>query len=387
MLNRGDVVDRYKVEDLLGKGGMASVYLVRHRKLNSLHALKLLFLKGASIRKRLVREGRVQASLRHHNVVSVTDVLEVDGSPALVMEYIDGPALDEWMVGRALSIEEALYIFRGVVLAIGHAHRLGVAHRDLKPANILLADTNDGMIPKVTDFGLVKALHGDDGRARTKAGVDMGTPNYMSPEQIVDAASVDKRTDIFSLGCILYELVSGVEAFSAENHFDVYAHIMTGEYMPLPERVPDVPRRVARAVEMCLRVDREERLTDCEMLFDMLYDKQNVTVTADGPNRVELLMLKSLNESIASFSDTKGEPARVPQPKGRPVKDGRAILSRVQLAVTIGAATFCAVFLASMLAVAFLGDQLVADYPAPPPAELSSPTATAPPGLEGQRRE
>lgn len=389
MLRNGKTVDRYKVVDKIGQGGMASVYLVRHTQLNSLHALKLLFLSGATIRKRLIREGRVQASLRHHNVVAVTDVLDVDGSPALIMEYVDGPVLDQWLVGRKLSVAEALHIFRGVVLAIAHAHKLGVAHRDLKPANILLADTNDGLIPKVTDFGLVKALDGEDGRAATQAGVAMGTPNYMSPEQIRDSATVDKRTDVFALGCILYELIAGRQCFAGETQYDIYRLVIDGDYTPLAELVPGVPHRVTRAIELCLKTERDERLDDCDMLFDMLYDKQSVTVGTDPKAyREDALELRSLHDGTSSSAvgPRSIEPVRVAPPtppRATPEPVPQAVLrSRDHgKAIAMAATLFVLVFATTLGILSWMsraGDRLVEEVPMLAPSGITAPPAAAP---------
>jgi len=280
MLKKDQVIDRYRVEDLLGSGGMATVYKVRHNQLNSLHALKLLFITSPEVRRRLIREGRVQASLRHPNIVAVTDVLEVEGVPALVMEYVDGPVMDEWLFANTPSFETALRLFRGIVLAIAHAHTLGVVHRDLKTANILLAKTNDGLLPRVMDFGLMKAVGEKSGRDATRGGMAMGTPNYMSPEQITDASTVDERTDIFALGCILYELFAGKHAFVGDSPWEIYSAVIAGKYIPIHEAVPGVPGNVRLAIESCLKHDRNERLQDCEALFDMLYERTTNTSTA-----------------------------------------------------------------------------------------------------------
>ena len=139
MLRIGHTIDRYRIEALIGQGGMAAVYRARHAQLDSLHAVKVLFITAPQVRERLLREGKVQANLRHTNVVSVTDVLEVQGAPALVMEYVDGPALDHWLLNNKPTLDEALFLFRGILRGVSAAHERGVIHRDLKPANILLA--------------------------------------------------------------------------------------------------------------------------------------------------------------------------------------------------------------------------------------------------------
>lgn len=192
VLETGQTVERFTVEAKLGEGGMAAVYRVRHNTLGSYHALKLLKVANPDIKRRLVEEGRVQASLHHPNIVAVTDVLVVEGQPGLLMELVDGPTLEEWLWSNRPTLEQAEALFRGVVAGVGRAHRAGLVHRDLKPGNILL-DLADGMvIPKVTDFGLAKILADEDGgHSQTRSGVTLGTPQFMAPEQIRNAKTVD----------------------------------------------------------------------------------------------------------------------------------------------------------------------------------------------------
>ena len=184
MLSPGDKVERYRVEALVGEGGMAVVYRVRHETLGSLHALKVLTFTSSRIRSRIVLEGRIQAQLRHPNIVPVTDVLEVNGSPALVMAYVEGPTLEEWIHGNSpVVLDQAEKLFDGIVAGIAEAHANHLVHRDLKPANVLLADTSRGLVPRITDFGIAKALAPvSDSGDQTRSGVAMGTPAYMAPE-------------------------------------------------------------------------------------------------------------------------------------------------------------------------------------------------------------
>jgi serine/threonine protein kinase len=269
MLEPGQVLDRYTVIDELGRGGMAVVYRVRHNALGSLHALKILTLHGASIRERLVLEGRVQAGLRHPNIVSVTDVIDVNGSPGLVMEYVAGPTLEEWLLHNKPDLETAERLFRSVLAGVRRAHREGLVHRDLKPGNVLLEITEEGIIPKVADFGLAKALAGDGGLSNTRTGIAMGTPAYMAPEQIRDAKSVDERADVFSLGCILYELVVGVAPFDGPNVLSIFNSVCEGRYVSVRERVPVSPH-LDSAIQGCLQVDREQRIPSCDVLLKVL---------------------------------------------------------------------------------------------------------------------
>lgn len=270
-LRAGETVDRYTVEALLGEGGMASVYAVRHNTLGSHHALKLLKVANDAIRDRLVSEGKVQASLRHPNIVAVTDVLIVDGQPGLLMERIDGPGLDQWLHENRPNLEDALKLFRGILAGVSRAHRAGLVHRDLKPGNVLL-DSADGLvIPKVADFGLAKILADDGDHSKTRAGSAMGTPQFMAPEQIRSAKDVDPRADIFALGCILYVLVCGCLPFDDEDLLALYNKIASGRYQPPEAVVPGLDPAVASAIRACLQVDREHRPRDCDALRALLY--------------------------------------------------------------------------------------------------------------------
>lgn len=271
MLRIGETIDRYRVEALIGQGGMATVYKARHTHLDSVHAIKVLFITAPMIRERLLREGRVQASIRHSNIVSVTDVLEVLGAPALVMEYVDGPALDAWLLETRPDLDEALEVFSGIVRGVKEAHRKNVVHRDLKPANVLLAPSSDGLLPKVTDFGLVKSIAQE--RGHTMTGMALGTPEYMAPEQIRDASNVDQRADLWGLGCILYELICHRRAFSGPDKMAIFNAIVAGTYAPPRKYVADLPRNVTEAIARLLETDREDRLPSCDALQELLYIK------------------------------------------------------------------------------------------------------------------
>lgn len=270
-LRPGEVVDRYTVEQLLGEGGMAAVYGVRHKTLGSTHALKVLKVSDPRIRERLVAEGQAQAALRHPNIVMVTDVLDVRGQPGLLMERVDGPSLEQWLDDNRPSLEDALKLFRGILAGVTRAHRAGFVHRDLKPGNVLLDTADDLVFPKVADFGLAKVLDDPLSHSQTRSGFAMGTPQFMAPEQIRSAKDVDRRADIFALGCILYRLVCGRVPFEAPDLLDLYNLIATGVY-PVPESlVPDLPARVGETLRACLKVDRDARPADCDEVRRMLY--------------------------------------------------------------------------------------------------------------------
>jgi serine/threonine-protein kinase len=269
-LRRETVVDRYVVEDLIGRGGMAVVYRVRHRQLGSVHAMKVITLPSPQLQERLIKEGQAQGGLRHPNVVVVTDVVEVRGCPALVMDLIEGPSLDVLLAREALTLPQADEIARGIISGVAAAHRAGLIHRDLKPANVMLAMWEGQLVPKVADFGLVKSVAGAGGSSavKTRTGVTMGTPAYMSPEQIRDAGQVDERADVFSLGAILYELVTGRRAFAGQDTFELFAAITAGDFVPPRDLVPELPESMERAILGALRVDPEERTPSCAALLE-----------------------------------------------------------------------------------------------------------------------
>jgi serine/threonine-protein kinase len=267
-LQVGQLVDRYVVESIIGSGGTATVYRVAHRDLGTVHALKVLTLLSPSIRRRTLQEGRVQASMQHRNIVAVYDVLEIGDAPGLLMEFVEGPSLEVALERYHFTLKQAEVLFRGVLEGVREAHGLGLVHRDLKPANVMLADTPKGVVPKVTDFGIAKVVESEV-TSHTRAGIAMGTPQYMSPEQIRDAKSVDQRADIFSLGCLLYELVTHQRTFPYDDIVKVYNAVCDGEFTPPREIVPDLPQRFENAIMGCLKVDRSTRIPDCDVLRDV----------------------------------------------------------------------------------------------------------------------
>ena len=263
-LRPGDAVGAYVVQDLLGQGGMAAVYRVRHAKLGSVHALKVVTVPSRSVMKRLMLEGQVQARLAHRNIVAVTDVIEVTGCPGLVMEYVRGPSLYELVYATKLPLDVVDGLVRGLLRGLAAAHADGLVHRDLKPANVLIAMEHDGLVPKIADFGLVKDVAEE--RSATKSGAFMGTPQYTAPEQIRSAKTVDARADLFAAGAILYELLTGQMAFPGEDLLVVFNHVASGTYEPLPS---DLPERMRDAVTAALQPDPDQRVPSAEALLEL----------------------------------------------------------------------------------------------------------------------
>ena len=260
-LTPGRVVDRYVVEGRVNRGGMATVYRVRHLLLDSLHALKVLHLHQPEVGQRLLIEGKLQASLQHPNLLRVTDVLHIDGAPSLVMDYIDGPDLESWLQGGPRGLQESLGLLEGALTGIVFAHARGFVHRDLKPGNVLLSPLEGGWLPKVADFGLAKVLSSVlESPLETATGLPMGTPAYMAPEQVRSAKDVDHRADIWSLGCILYRIATGTTPFQADNLLELYGRIVVGEYIDVALLAPDLHPRLVESIRGCLEVDPAARI-------------------------------------------------------------------------------------------------------------------------------
>jgi serine/threonine-protein kinase len=259
---------RYEIVRLLGQGGMAAVYEVRHLGLHSTHALKVLnpdLARNDELRGRFLSEGRIQARLRHPNIVQVTEIVTTPVA-GLVMDYVDGPTLAGFCEQKGpLDVPTVLEVFLPVLDAVDEAHKAHVVHRDLKPDNIMLGrDSRGRLMPMVTDFGIAKMLLEESAsKKKTRAGARMGTLLYMSPEQIRGAEEVDARSDIFALGAILYEAVTGRLAFDGPSEYETMQSIVQGTYEP-PERiVGGLPPVIAGCIRKALAVDPAERFQDC----------------------------------------------------------------------------------------------------------------------------
>ena len=287
MIEPGRIIDRYVVEAQIGAGGMATVFRVRHATLGTRHALKVLQSVHPETRRRMLIEAQVQAKLRHPNVVAASDVLDIDGHPGLLMDYIHGPSLDEWLRDYRPPHDEALALFRGIVAGVGYAHSQELVHRDLKPANIMLRVTEHAVTPMVTDFGLAKVTTAD-GRT-TRSGSTFGTPTFMAPEQIRDASTVDRRADLYSLGCILYELFCGRTPHVGDDLIALFTQVASGEYPDPRTFDPDIPRPVLDCIDGLVEADASRRIQDCADVLSILDGRERSTALAPvkglGPPR------------------------------------------------------------------------------------------------------
>jgi len=248
--------DRYEIEELVGHGGMSSVYKARDSLLERHVALKVLheqYSADDDFVERFKREARSVAQLQHPNIVTVIDRGEEEGRQFIVFEYIDGENLKEYVVRKGrLDVKDALEIALEVARGLAFAHGQGLIHRDVKPQNILL--NGDGR-PKVTDFGIARTLDVD---GMTQTGTVLGTSNYIAPEQ-ASGQPVDAHSDVYALGVVLYELLAGEVPFPGESFVAVAMKHMHEPAPNLLEVRGDVPLRVAAAVDRALEKDPEQR--------------------------------------------------------------------------------------------------------------------------------
>ncbi|MCA1625574.1 MAG: protein kinase [Acidobacteria bacterium] len=283
----------YKILKLLGVGGMGEVYLAEDTRLERKVALKVLpsaFAEDAERMRRFVREAKAASALNHPNILTIYETGETDNTNYIASEYVEGETLTERLRRESLSLKAALDAAVQITSALQAAHGAKIVHRDIKPDNVMIRP--DGVV-KLLDFGIAKLtekkpklIDAEDATAiktNTTPGMIIGTANYMSPEQ-ARGQKVDARSDIFSFGLVLYEMLSGKRAFAGENAMDIISSILQKEPVPLSQLMPDVPREIERIVGKASRKDRDERYQTAK---DLLIDLKDARQELEFQNKLE----------------------------------------------------------------------------------------------------
>jgi eukaryotic-like serine/threonine-protein kinase len=303
------LAERYEIDTVLGEGGMARVFRGTDTVLDRTVAVKILasqFAQDDSSVARFRREAQSAAALNHPNVVSVFDTGSDDGVHWIVMEFVEGRTLKDVIAeDGALEPNRALQIAREVALALASAHENGLVHRDVKPANIMITPSGE---TKVMDFGIARAVTSAGDPTLTKTGFVMGTAAYLSPEQ-AEGKPVDARSDIYSLGCVLYEMLAGRPPFEGSSPVAVASAHMSAEPEPISKVNPAVPREVEAVVARAMRKDPEERYQDAR---DMADDLARV---ATGEVPLAAAAAGAATEPVhRPGGDTRVLPAGLPEP-------------------------------------------------------------------------
>jgi eukaryotic-like serine/threonine-protein kinase len=321
----GFTLGHYRIVRRLGSGGMGEVYLAEDTRLGRRVAIKILprrLITDASLVARFRQEARAASTLNHPNIVTIYEFGEADGIHFIATEFVEGPNLREHIVLQQLTVSEALDIATQVTAALAKAHQGGVVHRDVKPENIML-DT-DGHA-KVLDFGIAKLMEQARSitteaptmmKVETSPGAVMGTAHYMSPEQARGLRDVDARTDVWSVGVVLYEMLTGRQPFEGASATDVMSAILNKEPQPLARFNRDVSEALGLVVQKALTKDREERYQSAkDLLSDLRRVKQRLDsgTSASMVDRSEAIATETLTKAKTPDTKTTGD-ARTAQP-------------------------------------------------------------------------
>lgn len=344
------------------------------------------------LRRRFLREARAASAVRHPNVVDVLDVFELDAdTPVMVMDLLKGETLGRKLAReQKLEIGEAATILLPIVSAVGTAHALGIIHRDLKPDNVFLAESEEGdRVVKVLDFGIAKLSSATEGETGvTQTGATLGTPCYMAPEQATGERQLDHRVDIWALGVILYEALSGVRPIEGDTVGQIVMHLMSTGITPLERIVPELPSDVTALVGRMLARERTRRPEDLREVFDVLRQYTDVRcrtfgapgseaqqvsgadlgeVEGSGRHRVIVAADASEDGETVSFQHTRPSTAG---PHAVPTESAHKPRSRLVL----GGAVLVAAAAAVVLYVFAIGSS-------PPPPSTPLPTVAQQPAL------
>jgi len=290
----GKTISHYKILDKLGEGGMGVVYKAEDTKLKRQVALKFLpseLTQSDEWKERFLREAQAAAALSHPNICTIHEIDETEGQAFIAMEYVEGHSLTEKIQSGPLDVDEVVKIALRVAEGLRHAHKRGIVHRDIKPANIMI--TEDGQA-KIMDFGLAKLA----GKTRlTKTATVMGTVAFMSPEQARGDSTIDHRTDVWSLGVLLYEMLTGVLPFDAGTDTGLIYKIINEDPEPIRNHRGDVPQQLESVIEKMIQKDPQSRYEDTkELIADLESVKSRmVSVTKESTPSIAVLPFANMS--------------------------------------------------------------------------------------------
>ncbi|MGB0680763.1 MAG: serine/threonine-protein kinase, partial [Polyangiales bacterium] len=270
------IAGKYRLEEKIGEGGMATVWRAIQEPLDRPVAIKFLHATGrhdlSEMQQRFLSEAKVAAAVHHRNVVNILDFGTTEvGEPFMVMELLEGESLHARLLrDEPMPLTELIRIVTLTLRGLRAVHDAAIVHRDLKPENIFLVRDADGVFPKLLDFGISRSTRGGLGglrsAVRTEDGLIIGTPQYMSPEQARGCPDIDKRTDIYAVGVILYEALTGRLPFEAEHPGDLLIKIATGERIPVEVIRPDIRPPLAAVINRALEHDRAQRFPNAQAM-------------------------------------------------------------------------------------------------------------------------
>jgi serine/threonine protein kinase len=310
MLQPEQQVGPYRIIQQIGQGGMATVYKARHERLERFVAVKVMhqaFAEDPTFHARFEREAKIIAALEHPNIVPVHDFAEVDHQPYLIMKYIEGRTLKQTLIKQALSLADILRIMTPIADALDYAHRMGVLHRDIKPSNIIIAPNGT---PYLTDFGMARIAQA--GESTISTDMMLGTPQYISPEQALGRTTLDARTDLYSLGVVLYELIVGQVPYSGDTPYSViHDHI----YRPLPQPSavnPQVTPAIEAVLVKALEKEPAKRYASASEMMGAL----QAAINASGLRELDPQRRERAAESLARLRGQEIPPpvAAIPAP-------------------------------------------------------------------------
>ena len=289
----GQSLGRYTIESTLGEGGMGIVFKARDTQLGRTVAIKILppgSVADPDRKRRFVQEAKTASALNHPNIVTIFDIAAQGSTDFIVMEYVDGHTLDRVLRGRGLSSTQVLSCAIRMADALSKAHEAGIIHRDLKPSNLMITAAGE---VKILDFGVAKLLERATPSSQTKTaaatedGTTVGTPAYMSPEQ-AEGRALDGRSDIFSFGCVLYEMITGRQVFTGASRLSILAKILNEDPIPPSRYTPSIPSDLEKTILRCLRKDparRYQTMADLKVALEDLEIESSASARVAAPAR------------------------------------------------------------------------------------------------------